>query len=132
MTGFISYYTAYLIILHLGEGKNIKDCVMAHFNNDYHYMVGYSFFIWFSFIPIFMIYFRLICLQIEGLIGMHSSFTGLVVAAGLIVVIIIIRICHIGEETLAYGAISIFLYLIFLAWAHITAPTGDRKVVEMN
>lgn len=95
--GLISYFTAYLIILHLGKGRNIKDCVMAHFNHDYRYMVGYSFFIWFSFVPIFMIYFRLVCLQIEGLMGYHTNWLGTAVAVGLIILIIIIRISHVGE-----------------------------------
>lgn len=64
VTGFISYYTAYLIVLHLGKGKQIKDCILSHFNNDYSYMTGYSLFIWISFMPLMLIYFRIICLQI--------------------------------------------------------------------
>ena len=69
LIGFISYYTARLIVTHLGKGKQIKDCIMAHAKDDYRYMVGYSFFIWFSFVPLLVIYFRIICLQIEGLLG---------------------------------------------------------------
>jgi amino acid permease len=61
--GFLSYYTAYLIVTHLGKGRHIKDSILSHFNNDYRYMTGYSFFMWFSFIPVFLTYFRLICLQ---------------------------------------------------------------------
>jgi amino acid permease len=64
VTGFISYYTAYLIVLHLGKGRQIRDCVLSHFNNDYRYMTGYSFFIWISFMPVMLIYFRIICLQV--------------------------------------------------------------------
>lgn len=126
--GLISYFTAYLIILHLGKGRNIKDCVMAHFNHDYRYMIGYSFFIWFSFVPIFMIYFRLVCLQIEGLMGYHVNWLGPAVAIGLIILIIIIRVSHIGEETLAFGAISFIFYFILLIWTHFSAPKGEKSV----
>ena len=97
LTGFMSYYTAYLIILHLGRGTQIKDCILNHFDNDYRYMVGYSFIIWFSFMPYMLIYFRIICLQIDGLLGYHSNLTGPIVAIGLIIIVILIRIFHVGE-----------------------------------
>jgi amino acid permease len=90
--GWISYYTAYLIILHLGKGTQIKDCILTHFDNDYRYMTGYSFLIWLSFMPFMLIYFRIICLQIEGLMGYHSDLVGPLVAIGLIFLIVLIRI----------------------------------------
>jgi amino acid permease len=31
LTGFISYYTAKLIVIHLGKGSQIRDCILAHF-----------------------------------------------------------------------------------------------------
>ncbi len=128
VTGWISYYTAYLIILHLGKGSQIKDCILNHFNNDYKYMTGYSFIIWVSFMPYMLIYFRIICLQIEGLIGHHSDLIGPLVAVGLVILVIFVRIYHVGEETLAYGIISIVGYLLFLIWAHFSAPEGPKTV----
>lgn len=130
--GWISYYTSYLIILHLGKGPQVKDCILSHFNNDYNYMRGYSFIIWFSYPPSLVIYFRIICLQIEGLLGHHSSAIAPAVAIGLIVLIIVIRIYHVGEETLAYGIISIIGYLVFLLWAQLTAPSGPKTVPLSN
>jgi hypothetical protein len=128
LTGFISYYTARLIVTHLGKGKQIRDCVMAHFQNDYRYMRAYSFFMWFSFIPLLIIYFRIICLQIEGLMGFHSFWVGPGVAVFLTATILYIRFNNIGEEILAYGIISIISYLIFLLWAQLTAPPGPHVV----
>ena len=90
--GLITYYTAYLIVLHLGKGTQIKDCILTHFDNDYRYMTGYSFLIWLSFMPFMLIYFRIICLQIEGLMGYHSDLVGPLVAIGLIFLIVLIRI----------------------------------------
>ena len=64
VVGYISYYTAYLIITHLGQGKNIKESILEHFSNDYRYMTGYGFFIWLSFVPFLVAYFKIICVQI--------------------------------------------------------------------
>ena len=128
IAGFISYYTARLIVTHLGKGKQIRDCVMAHFQNDYRYMRAYSFFMWFSFIPLLIIYFRIICLQIEGLMGFQSVWVGPGVAIFLTAVILYIRFVNIGEEILGYGIISIISYLIFLLWAQLTAPPGPHTV----
>ena len=130
--GYISYYTAYLIILHLGRGTQIKDCIMAHFNDNYKYMQIYCFFIWVSFIPMMLIYFRIICLQIQALMGHESGWVGPLVAIGLMAGVIIIRIQRWGEETLAYGVISIIGYLAFLVWAQFTAPTGPRDVIPLG
>ena len=62
--GFVSYYTARLIVLHLGKGHTIKECILEHFNNDYLYMRGYCFVIWINQIFQLIIYFRILCLQI--------------------------------------------------------------------
>lgn len=129
ITGFVGYYTAYLIVLHLGNSRNIKDCLLIHFNHDYRYVVAYSLFIWLSFISFLLIYFRIICLQIQGLMGYHAHWVAPAVALVLIIAIIIIRVYHIGEETLAYGIISIVGYIGFLIWAQITAPMGPRQVI---
>lgn len=94
--GWITYYTAYLIVIHLGKGKSIKECVLAHFNSNYKYMRGYSLIICASFVPCLLIYFRIICLQIEGLLGHYSAFIGPAVTLGLLILIIIVRIYHIG------------------------------------
>ena len=50
----------------------------------------------------------------------------------MIIAIIIIRVLHIGEETLAYGIISIIGYVIFLVWAQATAPEGPKTVVPIG
>jgi len=95
--GAISCYTAYLIILHLGKSPNIKECVLTHFNQDYRFMVVYSFCMWFSFVPYFIIYFRLICLQLEGIIGYYPEVIGLAVTIFLIAEVILVQKFHIGE-----------------------------------
>ncbi len=131
-SGFICYYTAYLIVMHLGKGKNIRHCILAHFQQDYRYMVGYSFVMWFGLVTTILIYFRTICLQVEGLLGYHASWIGPGVALILTVAVVIIRILHVGEETIAYGIISIVAYLLFLVWAQFTAPSGPKHVATVG
>lgn len=46
----------------------------------------------------------------------------------MIIVVFAIRKVHIGEEILALGIISIITYLLFLLWAHFTAPSGPKTV----
>ena len=60
--GFVSYYTASLILVHLGKSRNMKESVLAHFNQDYRYMIAYSIINWLSFIPILFLFFDFVCL----------------------------------------------------------------------
>jgi hypothetical protein len=126
--GFISYYTSYLIVLHLGKCRNIRQCILSHFKQDHRYLTGYGLVLFLSITPTLIIYFKIICLQLEGLMGYHSDWLAPSLAAFMIVVVIIIRIVRVGEETLAYGVISIVAYLIFLLWAQISAPSGPKTV----
>ena len=61
LISFISYYTAYLIILHLGKAKSMKKSVLAHFGNDYKYMTLYSTINWISLVPLNMLIFNFAC-----------------------------------------------------------------------
>ena len=62
--GLIAFYTARLMILHLGKGRHIRDMLMSHFKNDVFYLKGYGFIMWLSLIFVLIIYFQIICLQI--------------------------------------------------------------------
>ena len=64
LVGFLSYYTASLIITHLGKALNMKESILAHFNENYTYMRAYGFINWLSFIPLIFINFTFICIQI--------------------------------------------------------------------
>jgi len=83
---------------------------------------------WISFLPSLIIYFRLICLQIEGLLQYISPIIGPAVAVFLLVEILAVQKFQIGKQTLAYGIVSIVTYILFLIWAQITAPEGPKEV----
>jgi hypothetical protein len=82
--GFLSYYTAHLIVVHLGKAKDMTECVLNHFHNNYSYMVAYALIIWSGQVPTLIIYFKLICLQISGLVG-DNQWIGVIVALALLV-----------------------------------------------
>ena len=92
--GFVSYYTARLIVTHLGKGHTVKECILQHFNNDYRFMQGYCVIIWFNEIIQEIIYFRILCLQIEGILGYKSSLVGPLAAIGLLTILLAGRLLH--------------------------------------
>jgi len=53
---------------------------------------------------------------------------GPIVAVALIAGIIVIRITHFAEESMALGLLSIGLVILFLLWAFVTAPSGPNSV----
>jgi len=43
--------------------------------------------------------------------------------------VIIVRVFHIAEETMALGIGAAGLFLAFMVWAQVTAPAGPKKVL---
>jgi amino acid permease len=94
--GLISYFTANLIVVHLGKAKNMQECVYEHFSKNYSYVKAYALIIWCGNIPVLIIYFKLICLQLEGLIGEHSWISIVIVLALLVEILLVVHL-DIGE-----------------------------------
>ena len=126
--GFITYYTASLILVHLGKGRNIKESILAHFDGNYNYMMGYGFVNWLSFMPLIIITFNFICLEIQGLLGYPSAWVGPITAVFFILLIVFLRVKHFAEEVMALGVIGVGIFIIFMIWAWVTAPPGPKSV----
>lgn len=94
LIGFCSYYTASLILVHLGRSRNIKESILAHFDGNYNYMIGYGFVNWLSFLPLLIITFNFICLEVQGLLGYPSPWVGPVTAVFFVFLIILLRVKH--------------------------------------
>jgi hypothetical protein len=128
LVGSLLYYTAALIITHLGKATNIKYAVLAHFNNNYSYVSAYGIIIWISFVPFIVLQLELICMEIEALFGYKSNW----ITAGVFVLLvgctIAGRVLHWAEEIMAVGIFGSVIYVIFLIWALITAPSGNNTV----
>ena len=72
LVGYISYYTANFYAVHLGKEKDIREAVLVHFNFQLKYVKLFSLLMWIGFVPFFLEYFRLMCLQVQGLLGIQS------------------------------------------------------------
>jgi hypothetical protein len=130
VVAFFLYYTASLIITHLGKGKGMKDSILSHFNNDYKYISAYGFIIWLSFVPFIFLSTRIICLELQRYLGWGSWELGIIFSLSMITITILARVTHFAEETMAFGLVAFFSYLIFLIWAQITAPAGSNTVPQ--
>jgi amino acid permease len=81
--GVCSYYTGNLTVVHLGTAKDMKECILQHFDGKYGYMIVYSFVVWIGQIPLLILYYNLICIQLEGLFG-ESGWISIVVGCALL------------------------------------------------
>jgi hypothetical protein len=61
---FVTCYTAYLLVKHLGKAKNIKYLILYHFKGDHTYTIIYNIVISFTFLSTMISYFKLFCIQI--------------------------------------------------------------------
>jgi len=94
VVAFFLYYTASLIITHLGIGKGMRDSILAHFNNNYKYLSAYGIIIWFSFVPFIFLSTRIICLELQQYFGWNSWELGIIFSLSMIAITILARITH--------------------------------------
>lgn len=125
LVGLFSYYTGHLTVVHLGTAKDMKECILQHFDGKYTYMIIYSFVVWIGQIPLLILYYNLICIQLQGLFG-ESEWISIAVGCALLIGSIKVLSVDLGEETMGIGIISILSYLVFVVWALATAPEGDK------
>ena len=72
VVGFCTYYTASLIVTHLGKSRSIKENILAHFNHGNTYYTAYSIIYWLSLIPLVALGLKTFSLLIQGLLGHYS------------------------------------------------------------
>lgn len=96
LLGFVSYYTGNLVVVHLGNAKNMTESILNHFNQDYSYVTIYAIIVFCSQLPSHIIYFNLICLQLEGLLG-YQSWIGIAVGLGLLTKVFAVIYFDFGE-----------------------------------
>ena len=125
--GVLSGYSTYLIALHLGKAHSIRAAILEHFYGQRRYSNIYCFVIFISFFFVLITYFQLFIKQIEGFLH-PSVWIGIISAFSLIGLTFLMRKFKIGDKLLAYGIISIIVYIIFLFWAQVTAPSGEKQI----
>lgn len=125
--GSMTFYTCYLISIHLGEATTVKDSVKEHFNNRKGFVMFYDFVLGCSFVGILINYFKLILNQLEGFMP-KSTWLPIVVVLVLLALTLVMRYYHFGEKLLAIGVLSVIAYVSFLVWAQASAPQGPKTL----
>jgi hypothetical protein len=62
--------------------------------------------------------------QVGGLLDSTSPSIPLIIFFTLLILTFVMRRFNIGAKLLAYGIVSIFMYLAFITWAQFSAPKG--------
>lgn len=69
ITGFFSFYSCYLCIIHLGSHSDLDKAVFYHFWQSKAVKVFYDFLVFINLVFILLLYFSLIVQQWQGLVG---------------------------------------------------------------
>lgn len=94
--GMMSYYTAYLIISHVGVSKDIQVSILAHFAHNTTILKMYNVLICLNIAGTSIVYFQLIVMQISGLFGYKDEIP-YIVAIVLTFLIIVVRYYNCSE-----------------------------------
>lgn len=131
VTGFFSFYSCYLCVIHLGSHEDLDKAIYYHFGESRAVRIFYDLMVFSNLILIEMLYFNLIVQQWEGLFAPNIA-NPICNIFALLVLIYVLKYVHFGAELLGYGLISIVMYCIFLIWLVSTAPTGPAKIPEFG
>ena len=127
ITGFFSFYSCYLCVLHLGEHSDLDKALVAHFNGSKVVKIIYDILVFISMTVLLILYFNLIVQQWEGLLPYNLA-NPICNAVALVALTITLNFFHLGAKLLGYGLVSIVGYCIFLIWMLVSAPAGDNSI----
>lgn len=128
VTGFFSYFSSKLCVLHVGGADDLDEALQQHFGSLWLRRL-YDVCVWSNLLLIGMLYFELIVLQWVGLAPPHhyTLLNPLLNAALLLALLLLAKFRGMGASLMAYGVVSIASYLIFLAWVVATRPSGSSS-----
>lgn len=127
VTGFFSFYSCYLCILHLGEHDDLDSALVHHFGGKKCVKIFYDFLVSINLIFLLLLYYQLIVQQWIQLVGNNIAIP---ICNGVVLVglVVLLNYLHLGPELLGYGIISIIGYCIFLIWMLASAPSGNNTI----
>lgn len=123
--GILSGYTTYLLALHLGQCKTMREAILEHFNGQRGYLILYNIIIIMSFLGLLINYFQLVVVQVESLIA-DSPWISVGCIVFMFFLTLLMRKINAGDKLLAFGLFSIIAYLCFLAWVLASKPEGEK------
>lgn len=128
ITGFLSFYSCYLYVQHLGNHSDLDKAMYYHFWNSKAVKIFYDFIIFFNMLLVMIVYYLLIVDQWNGLISNKSIFNPIGNAIGLFALICLLKYARFGAHLLGYGLISIIMYCLFLIWIIASETDNGQKV----
>jgi amino acid permease len=123
VTGFFSFYSCYLCVIHLGNHSDLDKAILDHFNKSKAMQVFYDLLVFSNLLFLLMLYYNLIVTQWRGLLPYNVA-NPICNAIGLVVLTFLLNYFHFGAKLLGYGIVSIIGYCIFLVWLISSAPQG--------
>lgn len=129
ITGFFSLYTCYLCVIHMGDQPDLDRAILRHFNGSKGVKIFYDLCVWSNLLLIDMLYFELIQMQWDGLIGQqeYPVLNPIINAVVLFGLVFFLKYVELGATVMAFGIISIASYLVFLIWVVSTSNKGNNS-----
>ena len=127
VTGFFSFYSCYLCVIHLGNHSDLDKALVYHFNGSKIVKIIYDFLVFINLLFLLLLYYNLIVQQWEGLVP-KSIANPICNAVALVLLTMALNFFHFGAQLLGYGIISIIGYCIFLIWLVAAAPSGNNTI----
>lgn len=134
MTGFISYYSCYLCLIHTGKEPDLDVSIEKHFWGSKKIRVFYEICILSTLLLIDILYYELIVLQWIGLAPPHeyTPVNPLINFVALFILVLVIKFKEFGATLMAYGIVSIAAYLLFVTWVvGSEEPKNDGKSLQL-
>ena len=125
--GAVCTYTARLMLLHTPASSTPEEAVVAHLGGHPLLAHAYALLNWANYLPYCIIYFRLTCLQLAGLLG-PTPYLGEATALLVLGLLYAIRRQQAKEEIIGYGVVGVGSILAFLLWAQCTTPLAATSV----
>jgi hypothetical protein len=110
----------------------VGSVILNHFKKNKVVINAYNITTTLGLVTALVVYFKLIVIQIEGLLwgGDHSQISCIVNGVVLAVWCILTKIWDMDTHISGYGFFSIVAYFVFLMWVAVSAPASQKQIVS--
>lgn len=126
VTVVVNWYSCHIVLMHLGNEKDIGMVISNHFKKSKFMITAYNLTTTLGLLTALTVYFKLILIQIEGLLfdGIRYELNSIINGIVLGVWCLLTKIWDIDTHISGYGFFSIAAYFVFLLWVALSAPAG--------
>jgi hypothetical protein len=124
-----NWYSCHLVLLHLGDEQDVGKVVSNHFSSRLP-IRAYNLAAALGLLTACMVYFKLVVIQVEGLLlgGEHTPANALANGGLLLVWLVATKCWDIDTHISGYGFFSIVSFFLFLLWATLASPPGSSEL----